>query len=280
MPRIGQDYLYNLHHKCLCHLMHLRPSQFSFCDTHVHLYHPHKFCSVDINKIIYPQPFKFIISNFINPPYHNIDYYLNMPKVFGTIGIHPPQANSAMQRIRTVEHLISHHKIIAIGECGLDATKKHSLSSQEGAFTDQIILANHRNVLLVIHCQDMQHQTFNIAKQHLNHQHPIHLQCFTGTNDDVNMWSGYFINIDLDSQTRSHSWTKHRLIRSTPEHNTISLLNNYLFHKCCWRQSIFSTYGWVFTSRRNSECGKMDSWSEEHHDIWTMSNAKNTYWLW
>ena len=143
--------------------------------------------SVDINKIIYPQALEFIISNFIDPPYHNSDYYLNMPKVFGTIGIHPSQTNSAMQDISTVEHLISHHKIIAIGECGLDATKKHLLSSQEGAFTDQIILANCHNVPIVIHCQDMQYQTFNIAK-HLNHQHPMHLHCFTGTNDDVNMW--------------------------------------------------------------------------------------------
>ena len=41
----------------------------------------------------------------------------------------------------------------------------------------------------------MQRETFNLAKSRLQHSHKIHLHCFTGTNDDVNMWGDYFTNL-------------------------------------------------------------------------------------
>ena len=197
VPGICADYLYRHKNSCSCGQMHLKTSKSSFADSHVHLDRLMKFHAMNFEDIDYPPSFQFMIANFIDPPFRGIEEYLRHPQVYGTIGIHPSQANNHLQHIRTVEHFLQHEKIKAIGECGLDSTKKHSQRNQELCFVDHITLAYRHDKPIVIHCRDMQRETLNLAKRFLPHYHKIHLHCFTGDMDDVNIWMGYFTNINF-----------------------------------------------------------------------------------
>ena len=95
LPGICFEYLYHRIKKCDCNLTHLKTNQSTFADSHFHLDRLYKFHHISINDILYPPSFTFMISNFIDPPYHNIDHYLSHPQVFGMIGIHPSQTNDA-----------------------------------------------------------------------------------------------------------------------------------------------------------------------------------------
>ena len=55
-----------------------------------------------------------MITNFTDPPFHQIEYYLRHPQVYGTIGINPSEDNNHRQHIQTVEHFLHHDKIKAI----------------------------------------------------------------------------------------------------------------------------------------------------------------------
>ena len=102
-----------------------------------------------------------MISNFIDPPFHHIEHYLQHPEVCGTIGIHPTHAHQSGKYIRTAEYHLKQEKIKAIGECRLDKMKKHSLSHQEACFMDQLHFAYRHQIPIVIHCREMQRETFN-----------------------------------------------------------------------------------------------------------------------
>ena len=228
LPGICSDYLYERKQKCTCDLMHLKTAQSMFADTHVHLDRLYRSHSINFNDISYPSSFQFMISNFIDPPFHHIEHYLRHPQVYGTIGIHPAHAHQSGKYIRTVEYHLQHEKIRAIGECGLDKTKKLSLSHQGACFMDHLHLAYRHQIPIVIHCREMQRETFNMAREILPHYHKIHLHCFTGTMDDVNMWAGHFTHLKfgftnkikyIDPSSRQEKFTR------TQHHSVIKNLD-------------------------------------------------------
>ena len=112
LPGICSDYLYERKQKCTCDLMHLKTAQSMFADTHVHLDRLYRSHSINFNDISYPSSFQFMISNFIDPPFHHIEHYLQHPEVCGTIGIHPTHAHQSGKYIRTVEYHLKQEKII------------------------------------------------------------------------------------------------------------------------------------------------------------------------
>ena len=48
---------------------------------------------------------------------------------------------------------------------------------------------------IVIHSRNAYAKTFEVMKQILQMNHPIHLHCFLGTMDDVQLFTSYFTNI-------------------------------------------------------------------------------------
>ena len=72
----------------------------------------------------------------------------------------------------------------------------------------------------------MQRETFNLPKQFLPHYHKVHLHCFTGDLDDVNMWGDYFSNLKfgftnkitlVDKESLHEKYTRiqhHKVIKS------------------------------------------------------------------
>ena len=227
VPGICSEYLYRHVNKCTCGCMHLKTSKCSFADSHVHLDRLLKFHSINFDDIVYPPSFQFMIANFIDPPFRRLKDYLTHPQVYGTIGIHPSQANQGLKYIRTVEHYLQDEKIKAIGECGLDKTKEHSLSHQENCFVNHLYLAYRHQVPIVIHCRDMQLETFNLANRILPHDHKIHLHCFTGTLEDASMWARYFTNLKFgftNKITHPDHYLQGKFTR-TQHHNVIKGLD-------------------------------------------------------
>jgi TatD DNase family protein len=72
--------------------------------------------------------------------------------MYCSIGIHPWYHNSVDSQLRTVKELADYNNVLAIGECGLDASILEPLEYQEICFTEQIQIANSCNKPLIIHC--------------------------------------------------------------------------------------------------------------------------------
>ena len=107
IPDICSDHLYCHVNNCLCGSMHPKTSKTSSADSQLHLEVPIDFCNI-------AKPFQFMITNFIDPPFHHIEYYLRHPQAYGTIRVNPSEVNNHWQHIQTVEHLLHHEKIKAI----------------------------------------------------------------------------------------------------------------------------------------------------------------------
>ena len=205
VPGICQDLLYRrvTTKSCHCNGQRYHPDiikHLGFCDSHVHVDRLLTYNKIDYTNIAYPDGLKFMITNFIDPPFRRkqimkMKETLQDPLLYGTIGIHPSKAVNYETEIDVVSAMLSYEKIVAIGECGLDLTKKHSLDFQEDCFIRQLELGMKHNKPVVIHCRDMQQETFHITKKYLLHNHKIHLHCFTGTVSDMVQWSEYFTHL-------------------------------------------------------------------------------------
>jgi TatD DNase family protein len=75
--------------------------------------------------------------------------------IYATIGIHPHEAKLADQAAYDrMEQLVKRPKVIAVGEIGLDYFYDHSpRDMQKQVFTQQMEIARHANLPIVIHCR-------------------------------------------------------------------------------------------------------------------------------
>ena len=88
--------------------------------------------------------------------------------VYGTVGLHPHDASefnpSLEQRIRKLAR--EQHKIIAIGETGLDYHYMNSTKeNQQFAFRKQLQIAVELNLPIVLHSREAEADTINILKE-------------------------------------------------------------------------------------------------------------------
>lgn len=105
------------------------------------------------------------------------------PKVYSTIGCHPHFSDFWTNSIeRLIYNVLFRSDIVAIGECGLDSSRKNhvEMSIQEEAFKAQLQMAYETKKPIVIHCRDMEKEVYEIMAEYLETDHRIHLHCFTG----------------------------------------------------------------------------------------------------
>jgi len=124
-------------------------------------------------------PSKFKTSSMLNECLRIVKH----PKVFSAIGCHPHFADKWTDEIeRIVYSALNEENIVAIGECGLDSSRKNSVSMehQKIAFAAQLQIAYETKKTIVIHCRDMEMEVFYMLKEYLDPDHRIHLHCFTG----------------------------------------------------------------------------------------------------
>ncbi|CAF1016011.1 unnamed protein product [Rotaria sordida] len=124
--------------------------------------------------------------------------YLDDERVYGSCGIHPHWSSAWNETsIDDIERCLKHPKIVAIGEIGLDFGPKNEclIHEQRRAFEAQLKLAAKWLKPIVIHSRDAYQETFQLMRQYLEPDHKIHLHCFVGTMNDVELFTSYFTEI-------------------------------------------------------------------------------------
>jgi TatD DNase family protein len=102
--------------------------------------------------------------------------------VWATAGVHPHDASGGIEGL---EALLSHPRVVGVGECGLDYHYDHSpRDAQRVAFADQIALAHAHDLALVIHTRSAWDDTFDILGSEGVPERTV-MHCFTGGPDEA-----------------------------------------------------------------------------------------------
>ena len=85
-----------------------------------------------------------------------IDLAESYQSIFAAVGVHPNSANQwDMRSIGYLDEMTSHHKVVAIGEIGLDYYREWTPPAlQKRIFIEQLDLACHSNLPVVIHTRN------------------------------------------------------------------------------------------------------------------------------
>lgn len=105
-------------------------------------------------------------------------------EIYATVGLHPHDTTHEIGPVLEMARA-GHHRLVGIGECGLDYFYEHSARSvQRGAFAAQIALAHELDLALVIHARDAFDDLFDVlGSEGVPPRTVIH--CFTGTPEDA-----------------------------------------------------------------------------------------------
>ncbi|MCS7083529.1 MAG: YchF/TatD family DNA exonuclease [Aquificaceae bacterium] len=149
-------------------------------DTHCHL---DLLESEELNQSINDSSLEYLITIGYNleTSQNAIELSEKYDKVFCAIGFHPHDASSY-----DIDWLkrkaLSHKKVKAIGETGLDFYKNYSPKDvQEESFRKHIRLARELGLPLVVHSREAQEETLKILKEEMAHEVGGVLHCFSGS---------------------------------------------------------------------------------------------------
>lgn len=111
------------------------------------------------------------------------------PSIFVSVGFHPLDLKEyTEERLRLIEELSHHSKVVAIGEIGIDYFYDTSPREyQKEIFSRQIELAIHRDLPIIVHTRDSVQDAIDIVVRHAQ-EHPEWkkegkrgvFHCFTG----------------------------------------------------------------------------------------------------
>ena len=103
--------------------------------------------------------------------------------IFGTIGIHPHEADkNEIDTEFIIKNLNLHKKIIGVGETGLDFYYNNSdRNKQIESFKLHIEAALKANIPLIIHSRNAEEKTFEILNDYKDKKLKILMHCFTGS---------------------------------------------------------------------------------------------------
>jgi TatD DNase family protein len=106
--------------------------------------------------------------------------------IFFAVGLHPHEAKdwSDEESPRVIRDFISHPKLVAIGECGLDYHYNHSEpETQRRVFAEQVKLARELDKPLILHTREAWDDTFEILRRVGEGKVRGVFHCFTGSPD-------------------------------------------------------------------------------------------------
>ncbi|MBD1164801.1 TatD family hydrolase [Pelagibacterales bacterium SAG-MED13] len=105
--------------------------------------------------------------------------------IYGTIGIHPHEANKdQIDAEFIINNFNAHPKIIGIGETGLDFYYNHSdKDKQISSFIEHIEASIKTDSPLIIHSRAAENETFNILNDFKSSNLKILMHCFTGSKN-------------------------------------------------------------------------------------------------
>lgn len=90
------------------------------------------------------------------------------PQVWATVGVHPHDARKATPETwRHMRELLSHPKVVAVGEIGLDYYYDHSpRQTQRAVFLEQLELAAEARKPVIIHTREAWEETLSLLRTH------------------------------------------------------------------------------------------------------------------
>ena len=117
--------------------------------------------------------------------------------IYGTIGIHPHEANKDIVNSEFIEKsLKDNNKIIGIGETGLDFFYNHSdKNDQVRSFEEHIKAAIKLKIPLIVHSRNAEKPMLEILNEYKNYNLKILMHCFTGSKkfaDNLLNYNTYF----------------------------------------------------------------------------------------
>ena len=103
--------------------------------------------------------------------------------IYATAGYHPHESKDTdTNYLNELENLLSHDKVVALGEIGLDFFYKHSdKKTQIRVFEEQLELAKSLNMPCVIHNRESDKELIKSIKNTKNHNGVIH--CFASNTE-------------------------------------------------------------------------------------------------
>jgi TatD DNase family protein len=104
--------------------------------------------------------------------------------IYATAGVHPHDAAKATdETLSRLRELVSHPKVIALGEIGLDYHYDFSpRDRQRAVFTEQLNIAREASLPVVIHTREAWEDTLRILGEHWSEPPaPCLMHCFTGS---------------------------------------------------------------------------------------------------
>ena len=110
------------------------------------------------------------------------------PKLFySTAGVHPHYSNEYTAEVhKTLEDLLEHDKVVAVGECGLDFNRNFSTpTEQEHAFRQQLEIAKDTQLPVFLHQRDAHDLFLEIMNDNINEISGGVAHCFTGNKDQM-----------------------------------------------------------------------------------------------
>jgi TatD DNase family protein len=107
---------------------------------------------------------------------------------FPMLGLHPCSVKPGWEdELNTIKEAAHQHKIIAIGEIGIDLYwDKTTLPQQVQAFKTQIAWAKELSLPIVIHCRDAFNEVFEVLQSEQDEKLRGIFHCFTGTLEQAN----------------------------------------------------------------------------------------------
>lgn len=100
------------------------------------------------------------------------------PELYAAVGYHPCSVQGDIN-ISAIEAMLSHEKVVAVGEIGLDYYWDQTYKAeQKKAFTQQLELAGRHDIPVIIHDRDAHADTMEIVREY--HPRGV-MHCFSGS---------------------------------------------------------------------------------------------------
>ena len=154
-------------------------------DTHSHIYYD-KY--TDINEVLDRARDNNIskiicVGVDIESSYKSITLAEKYDMIYATAGFHPHESKDAKKNyIKELENLLSHKKVVALGEIGLDFFYKHSdKETQINIFEEQLLLAKSMDIPCIIHNRESDKELINSINKTKNNNGVVH--CFASNLD-------------------------------------------------------------------------------------------------
>lgn len=118
----------------------------------------------------------------LNSSYVDVKIANRFKNVFACVGVHPENVEGLEKNyLEKLETLLKNKKVVAVGEIGLDYHFRcDNKELQKKVFVEQIDLANHFKLPIVVHSRDAMGDTLEILKKHRAEFGGL-MHCFSGS---------------------------------------------------------------------------------------------------